>query len=103
MSEDGVISVKILDRTYSVKCSSDERVSLQQAAAFVDEKMNMVRQSATMMHVERVAVVTALNLAHELLQIKNQKSEYVDEVRKRVCTLQDKIENFLETSEEVTV
>ena len=103
MSDDGVMSVTIMGRSYSVKCSMDERASLQEAAAHVNNQMEMVRQSGTMSHVERVAVVTALNLAHELIQIKNQKSEYVDDVRKRVCGLQNKIENFLAAEEEVAV
>ena len=103
MSDESLISVKILDRAYSIKCSVEERASLQKAALYLDEQMKMVRQSGTISHVERIAVVTALNLAHELIQIKDQKSEYVDEVRKRVCGLQNKIENFLAAEEEVAV
>ena len=103
MSDDNAISVKILDRGYSVKCSAEEQQQLQLAASYLDEQMRLVRQSGTITNVERVAVVTALNMAHELMLLKKQKSEYVDEVRQRVCGLQNKIENFLATEEEVAV
>ncbi len=103
MSDDNAISVKILDRAYSVKCSAEEKQELQLAAKFLDDQMRLVRQSGTITSVERIAVVTALNLAHELTQLKKQKSEYVDEVRRRVFGLQNKIENFLATEEEVAV
>jgi len=103
MSDDAAISVNILDRSYGVRCSAEEKQQLQLAAGFLDEQMRLVRQSGTITSVERIAVVTALNLAHELMQLKKQKSEYVDEVRQRVCGLQNKIENFLATEEEVAV
>ncbi len=103
VSDDNAISVKILDRNYNVKCPVHEQQQLQQAASFLENQMQIVRQSGTITTIESIAVVTALNLAHELMQLKKQKSEYVDEVRQRVRGLQNKIENFLATEEEVTV
>ena len=101
--ENNLISVKILDREYTVRCPKNEGKTLQEAARYLDEQMSVVRQSGTITSTDRVAVVTALNLTHELIELRKQKTEYVDEVRNRVQKLQNKIENFLAAEEELTV
>jgi cell division protein ZapA len=101
--ENNLISVKLLDREYSIRCPENQEQSLQEAARYLDEQMQVVRQSGTITSADRVAIVAALNLTHELFQLRKQKSQYVDEVRDRVQTLQNKIENFLAAEEELTV
>jgi cell division protein ZapA len=101
--ENNLISVKVLDREYNIRCPQNEESSLQEAARFLDDQMRVVRQSGTITSTDRVAIVTALNLAHELFQLRKQKTEYVDEVRDRVQNLQNKIENFLAAKEELAV
>lgn len=103
MSDDNIVSIKVLDRSYGVKCPASEEQQLQEAARYLEEQTHLVRQSGTITSVDRVLAVTALNLAHELLLLKKQKNQYVDEVRDRVQGLQSKIENFLSTDEEVAV
>ena len=68
-----LISVKILDREYTVRCPKDEGKTLQEAAQYLDEQMSVVRQSGTITSADRVAVVTALNITHELLELRNKK------------------------------
>jgi len=103
MSEDNVISIKILDRSYSIKCPAHEQKQLQESARYLEEQMSLVRHSGTINSTDRVAVVTALNLAHELMLLRKQKNQYVDEVRECVQGLQKKIENSLAVEEEVAL
>jgi cell division protein ZapA len=101
--ENNLITVKILEREYTVRCPKQEEKPLQEAARYLDEQMRVVRQSGTITSTDRVAIVTALNLTHELFQLRKQKNEYVDEVRDRVKKLQNKIENSLVATEEVAL
>lgn len=66
------VNVKVLDREFTVGCEPDERDKLMAAAQFLDARMREVRGSNRMAALDRVAVLTALNLAAELLQIKQQ-------------------------------
>ena len=66
------VSVKVLDREFTVGCEPDEREKLMAAAQLLDARMREVRGSNRMAALDRVAVLTALNLAAELLQIKQQ-------------------------------
>ncbi|MFT5116714.1 MAG: cell division protein ZapA [Kiritimatiellia bacterium] len=61
------VSVDILGKDYQVACPSDEREALIQAAAELDRRMTVIRQSGSVIGVERIAVMAALNLAHEVL------------------------------------
>ena len=66
------VSVKILDREFTVGCEPNERDKLMAAAHLLDARMREVRGSNRMAALDRVAVLTALNLAAELLQIKQE-------------------------------
>lgn len=65
------VNVKILDREFTVGVEPDERDSLMAAAHLLDARMREIRGSNRMAALDRVAVLTALNLAHELLQLKH--------------------------------
>lgn len=64
------VNVKILDREFTVGVEPAERESLMSAAHLLDARMREIRGSNRMAALDRVAVLTALNLAHELLQLK---------------------------------
>jgi cell division protein ZapA len=64
------VEVKVLDREFTVGCEPGERDKLMAAAQFLDARMREVRGSNRMAALDRVAVLTALNLAAELLQGK---------------------------------
>jgi cell division protein ZapA len=65
------VNVKILDREFTVGCEPEEREKLMAAAHLLDSRMREVRGSNRMAPLDRVAVLTALNMAAELLQGKD--------------------------------
>ena len=66
------VSVHILDREYTVGVNPDERDSLLSAARLLDSKMREVRGSNRMAAIDRIAVLAALNFAHELEQLRSE-------------------------------
>ena len=64
------VEVRILDRAFTVGVEPSEKDSLVQAASFLDARMREVRGNNRTAPLDRVAVLTALNLAAELLQAK---------------------------------
>ncbi|MFT7386868.1 MAG: cell division protein ZapA [Candidatus Endobugula sp.] len=61
------LSVHILGKDYQVSCPSDERDALLGAAVELDRRMKLIRQTGAVIGVERIAVMAALNLAHEVI------------------------------------
>ncbi|MGY0561007.1 MULTISPECIES: cell division protein ZapA [unclassified Luteimonas] len=69
------VSVRILDREYTIGVGSDGREALMAAARLLDAKMREIRGTSRMASVDRVAVLAALNLAHELEQLRERDLE----------------------------
>jgi cell division protein ZapA len=90
MSEQSSVVVHLLDKEYRVGCSPEERDELLQAARFLDDKMREVKE-ANVIGLERIAVMAALNIAHELLQANNSLKDRSDSSA-RVSTLLNKVE-----------
>lgn len=98
-----VIAIKILDRTYKIKCPPDQAQELMEAARNLDEQMKKIQHAGNITSVDRIAIVAALNIGHELMVIKKQKSDTIDSMHTRIQDLQHRIQNFLATEEEIAV
>jgi len=72
---DNRVSVSILDKEYQVACSPDERHELMRAANELDSRMREVRKSGTIIGLERIAIMVALNLCHELQKSSSNSAE----------------------------
>lgn len=86
------VSVKILDKEYLIACPADEREGLQQSARFLDQKMREIREGGKVVGLERIAVMAALNITHELLQGHSVRERHSQSVSSRIRALQEKIE-----------
>ncbi len=64
------LDVTVLGREYKVACREHERGELAEAVAFLDQRMREIRDSGKVSGVERIAVMAALNIAHELLRAR---------------------------------
>ncbi|MDO9364992.1 MAG: cell division protein ZapA [Methylotenera sp.] len=91
MSEIKGVDVNIMGRDFTVSCTDEERPGLINAVNFLDKKMRDIRDSGKVIGVERIAIMTALNLSHELL---NSKSGNVDvgDIKRRITSMQDQID-----------
>jgi len=70
MSSEAPVSVNILDREFLIGCTPEEKPGLIAAAAYLDVKMREIRANARSAGVDRIAVMAALNIAHELVQLR---------------------------------
>jgi cell division protein ZapA len=81
--EPNFLDVKIMGREYRVACSPEEQDGLLAAVDLVDNKMREIAQRTKNTIAERVAVMAALNIAHEHLSgsaggASNNLAEVVD-------------------------
>ena len=89
------ISVSILDREYQFACEPDERKALKEAAIFLDERMRSIKGIGRLMALERIAVMTALNLADELLKSQKNEKHRQKTVDSRIRILADELDDAL--------
>ncbi|MDE1544265.1 cell division protein ZapA [Dechloromonas agitata] len=81
-AEPNFLDVKIMGREYRVACSPEERDALVAAVDLVDGKMREIAQRTKNTIAERVAVMAALNIAHEHLSAAGNapQKEFVEAV-----------------------
>ncbi|GMR14992.1 MAG: cell division protein ZapA [Gammaproteobacteria bacterium] len=90
------ISVTILDREYQFACRPEERKALREAADYLHERMLSIKGEGRLMALERIAVMTALNLSDELLKMQKLERHRKQNVDKRIRMLADELEDALE-------
>lgn len=98
MSDSKAVAVTILDKEYRVACAREDEEALLAAARFLDERMREIRSSGKVIGADRVAVMAALNMAHELLDQRAHETTTADSVGKRLRGLKDKVEIALNDS-----
>lgn len=101
MSHENIVTIKILDRLYKIKCTAKDAIDLQEAALHVDEQMRKIRQSGHINSIDRMAVVAALNIYNEMIQLKRQKNQCIDDMHQRIIELQRRVEEALTEKIEV--
>ncbi|MFL0797561.1 MAG: cell division protein ZapA [Cellvibrionaceae bacterium] len=94
-NQSNTVTVNILDKEYQVVCPEEERDALRRSASLLHERMRDIRNSGSIMGLERIAVMAALNLCHELLQAQD-KSHSDGEHIERLETLNTRLGKTLE-------
>jgi cell division protein ZapA len=88
------IEVTILGRSYRVSCREGEREELMRAVAYLDAKMSEIRQSGKVTGTDRIAVMAALNIAHELLSMRIGGFD-IGEAKRRIRTIEARLDAAL--------
>lgn len=96
MSGNEPASIRILDREYTVGVEPGERDSLMAAARLLDTRMREVRGANRMAAIDRVAVLAALNFAHELQMQRDESDRRDRELARTLGDLQRKLDALLD-------
>ena len=91
-AEREVLTVRILDKEYTISCLPDERESLVSAARELNARMQEMREGTKVLGSERMAVMAALNVIHERDQIRSSQFSAVDSARRAVRRLESKLD-----------
>jgi cell division protein ZapA len=90
-----------MDKEYVVACAYDERSALLDAAEFLNVRMREIKDSGKVVGLDRIAVMAALNLAHEYLKGKDRESKLDSGIGHRVRVLRERVEGALEKGQQL--
>jgi len=97
------IDVTIMGQSYKLVCKDGEQAALQQAAAYLDEKMCAIRDSAKIKGTDRIAVMAALTISADLLATKVPGGLFPDatiaEIKKQMHDMNDVLDSALTPQE----
>ena len=91
MSEIKAVDVNIMGREFAVACSEEERAGLMTAVGYLDKKMRAIRDTGKVVGVERIAIMAALNLTHELLTVRSNGFD-IGDLKRRIISMQEQID-----------
>ncbi|CAI8365927.1 MAG: Cell division protein ZapA [Cellvibrionales bacterium UBA7375] len=88
------LKIYILDKEYQVNCPPEDREALERSAQLLNEKMEEIRGGSQIIGLERIAVMAALNLAHDLIQTEQsaEQNSFASDV---LQTMNSKIDSAL--------
>jgi len=104
-----MLDVAILGREFKVSCRESERAELAEAVAFLDRRMREIRDAGKVNGTERIAVMAALNIAHELLRARRDAQANAavespidaDLTRRRIHVMQAAIDQVMASQEKL--
>jgi cell division protein ZapA len=103
MTDDRItrVSVRVLDREYQVACPAEERSDLLDSAEYLDAKMREVRDTGKVVGLDRIAVISALNIANELIKMRHGGGSLDGDLGARLRGMRERVETALEKSKQL--
>ncbi len=108
MQEQARVSVRIMEKEYVIACPYEERTALLDTAEFLNSRMREIRDSGKVVGLDRIAVMVALNLANELLRLKNHTGvsdarleKLENDASGRVRALRERVEGAIEKGQQL--
>lgn len=89
------LEIKILDRELRIACPEEERGELLDAVAYLDKRMREIRDAGKIASVERIALMAALNITHELLGMKVGRGVDLGDFKRRIDFMRAAIDQAL--------
>lgn len=96
MSSSEPVALRLIDREFLIACAPEERDGLLEAAGFLDRKMRELRANAKAPSFERLAVLTAISVAHEFLALRKQHDNQEQRLSDGLAALRSKLDAVLE-------
>ncbi len=95
------VSVRILEKDYHIACPAEERANLLDSAEFLNAKMREIRDGGKVVGLDRIAVIAALNMANELLRLRNRDASSETDMGGRLRILRERVESALEKGQQL--
>ena len=97
----GAVTISLLGREFRVACPDGEEKQLLASVDYLNRKLREVRDTGKVVGNERIAIMAALNIAHELMSKKGNSASFDDtEIRRRISAMQETLETALAADQE---
>jgi cell division protein ZapA len=102
-NQPSAVEVKILDKEYQVNCPPSDQEALMKSARYLDESMRKIKDRGNIHGAEKIAVMAAINITHDMLR----KNRLINETRhitaQELKSLEEKIDFALANSSQLEI
>lgn len=89
------LNLDIMGREFCVTCPYEEREEIQLAAAYLDNKIQEIKAEGKVIDSDRIAIIAALSITHELLMLRTGTGFDMNEFRRRINSLKKKVDEVM--------
>ena len=97
------VSVKILEKEYQVACPEEEVDELAASARYLDAQMRSIRDSGKVVGLDRISVMAALNISHDLLRMKNERNTASAGLERKAHELTQRVDTALAEAKQMSL
>lgn len=101
MSESKGLQINVMGRELRVACPEDEQKSLLEAVDYLNRKMQEIKGGGKVIGLERIAIMAALNIAHEFLSTKVGNGFDIAEIRRRMASMETVLDDAMSDQSEL--
>jgi len=94
MSKAEPLTIKIMEKEYRIACPEEEKDNLRASADLLNDKLGEIKQQGSVIGTERIAIMAALNLSHEILHSQSLVTEHGD-LNQRIDELSERISDSM--------
>ena len=95
------VKIVIMDKEFLVACSDEEQSALIRSADYLNDKMREVQRNGKVIGMDRITIMAALNMAHELLKQEDSSTNLGQSFGSRLFSLQEKIDTTVSRVQQV--
>jgi len=95
------VNVKILEKEYQVACKAEERADLLDSAELLNASMQQIKDSGKVTGLDRIAVMAALNMANELIQVRGKEASIETDAAGRLQAMRERVESALQFGQQL--
>jgi cell division protein ZapA len=95
------LDVTIMGREFRVACPEDEQHELLASVDYLDKKMREIRDTGKVIGIERIAIMAALNIAHEFLTTRVSANFDIGEFKRRISSMEAALEQAMSEQDEL--
>ncbi|MEI7949841.1 MAG: cell division protein ZapA [Gammaproteobacteria bacterium] len=97
------ISISILGRDYQIACPPEEEESLRKSARYLDQQMEQMRSRSASLGYEKIAVLAALNITHDMLKLSHEANNSETASLRDIKQLEKKIDTALKSALQIEI
>ena len=95
------LQINVMGREFRVACPDNEQKGLLEAVDYLNKKMNEIRDAGKVVGLERIAIMAALNIAHELLSTKVGGGFDIAEIKRRMAHMETVLDQVMADQKEL--
>lgn len=97
------VTIHLLGNEYQIACKPNEEDALKASADYLDKQMTQIRESNKIIGLERIAVMAALNISHELLKAKAEQTAESDGSTESLQRINNKLDSALNSLKQLKI